>query len=434
MLCDLWIEGILGFLLDDLKIITVNIKFVILGFLCFFKSFSQERDLHYFIEKAQNNSPLITDFNNQIKSATLDSLLNKANYKFQVAGNLNANYAPVISGFGYDTALSNGQSVSGLISINQKIIGKKLQNSQSNAFRLVKEAVVLNQKIAIKDLNKAITTQYISTFRNEEQITYNQKIISLLKQELSILKKLTQNAIYKQTDYLIFNAAVKQQELVLLQLKQQCQDDLAVLNYLAGETDTTFVHLKRPDIVLQNSIKEGKSIFLKQFEVDSLKLDNQNKLIDNAYRPSLSLLADAGYSSTFAYQAYKNLGFSIGLGMSIPIYDGNQKALQHQKTDAALAINLAYQSNFKRQYKQQVLMLTQRLNQVDDMEKQLLSQLPISEALIEANRKLLLSGDAQITDYVIAIGNLITVKNNIAQNISNKLQIINEINYWSFIE
>ena len=79
-------------------------------------------------------------------------------------------------------------------------------------------------------------------------------------------------------------------------------------------------------------------------------------------------------------------------------------------------------------------MLNQRLKQVDDIEKQLQSQLIISDALIEANKKLLLSGDAQITDYVIAIGNFITIKNTISQNKSNKLQIINEINYWSFNE
>ena len=36
---------------------------------------------------------------------------------------------------------------------------------------------------------------------------------------MAILKKLTQNAIYKQTDYLIFNATVKQQELVTFAIK-----------------------------------------------------------------------------------------------------------------------------------------------------------------------------------------------------------------------
>ena len=59
------------------------------------------------------------------------------------------------------------------------------------------------------------------------------------------------------------------------------------------------------------------------------------------------------------------------------------------------------------------------------------TQLQIVDALIEANKKLLLTGDAQITDFVIAIGNVITINNTISQNKINTLQLINEINYWS---
>jgi outer membrane protein TolC len=413
---------------------SMKLKICLIFVLLTIKSFSQEKDLRYFIEKAQTNSPLITDFNNQIKSASIDSLLNKSSYKPQITGNLNANYAPVINGYGYDTALSNGQWVSGLISVNQKILGSNQINSQSETFKLLKEGLVLSKKIAEKDLNKLIVSQYITASGSSEQIVYNQKMVTLLKNEVTILKKLTQNSIYKQTDYLIFNATVKQQELILLQLKQQYQNDLALLNYLSGDTDTTFVQLKIPDISLRNSKNDDKTTFVKQFEVDSLKLQNQNKLIDNLYKPSLSLLGDAGYNSSFAYQAYKNFGFSVGLGLSIPIYDGNQKKLQHQKNDFAIATNLAYKTNFKKKYTQQILILNLKLKQAEAIKEQLESQLTISEALIEANKKLLLTGDAQITDYVIAINNLISIKNNISQNNNNKLQIINEINYWSFNE
>jgi outer membrane protein TolC len=395
------------------------------------KSFSQEKDLSFYIEKAQTNSPLIKDLSNQIKSNVLDSLLNRANYKPQITGNLNANYAPTLNGFGYDTAITNGQVVSGLVGVNQKIIGKGIVNSQAETIKLMKDGLILNKSIALKDLNKAIISQYITTSGSLDQMDYNQKMVSLLKNGTDVLKKLTQNSIYKQTDYLLFLSTVKQQELQVLLLKQQYQNDLSLLNYLSGETDTTFVKLKKPDVVLKSIQKEDKIVFLKQFEVDSLKIKNQNKLIDNNYKPSLSLLADAGYLSSFTYQGYKNVGLSVGLGLSIPIYDGNQKSLQHQKNETALATNLAYKNNFNKQYQQQLLMLNQKLKQAIATENQLQSQLQIADALIEADKKLLLSGDAQITDFVIAIGNVISINNTISQNKINKLQIINEINYWS---
>ncbi|MFM9989250.1 TolC family protein [Flavobacterium sp.] len=395
------------------------------------KSFSQEKDLRFYIEKAQTNSPLLKDLSNQIKLNTIDSLINKATYKSQITANLNANYAPNYNGFGYDTALSNGQSVSGLVGINKKIIGKNIINSQAETFKIFKEGLILNKKIALKDLNKVIISQYIAASGNQEQIIYNQKILALLKNEAQILKKLTQNSIYKQTDYLIFLSTLKQQEFQLLNFKQQYQNDLGLLNYLSGETDTTFVNLKNPEITLRNIQKQDKIIFLKQFETDSLKIANQNKLIDNIYKPSFSLLGDVGYLSSFASQGYKNFGFSVGFGLSIPIYDGGQKSLQHQKNEMALATNLAYKANFNKQYEQQLLMLNQKLKQAIETENQLQSQLQIADVLIEADKKLLLTGDAQITDFVIAIGNVIAINNSISQNKINKLQLINEINYWS---
>lgn len=395
------------------------------------KSFSQEKDLRFYMEKAQTNSPLLKDLSNQIKSNVIDSLLNKANYKPQISGNLYANYAPIIKGYGYDSAITNGQSVSGLVGVNQKIIGKGIINSQAESYQLLKEALVLNKKIASKDVSRLITAQYITASGSAEQIGYNQKMATLLKDEATILKKLTQNSIYKQTDYLVFLTTTRQQELQVLQFKQQYQNDLGMLKYLSGETDTTFVNLKKPDIALKTIQSDNKSVFVKQFEVDSLKIINQNKLIDNAYKPSLSLLGDAGYFSSLTYNASKNIGFSVGLGLSIPIYDGNQKSLQHQKNETALTTNLAYKANFNKQYQQQLLMLHQKLKQAVEIENQLQSQLQIVDTLIEANKKLLLTGDAQITDFVIAIGNVITINNSISQNKINKLQLINEINYWS---
>ena len=412
----------------------MKLKLLIMFFLVFIQSYSQEKDLNYFLEKAQTNSPLLSDLKNQIQSASLDSLLFRATRKPQVSANLLANYAPFIADFGYDTALSNNHTVSGLVGVNQRILGKNQVNSQAATFQLIKESLVLNKKIAVKDLNKSIIAQYISASASAEQITYNQKMLLLLKQEAFLLKKLTQNSIYKQTDYLTFSATVQQQELSLLRLKQQNQNDLAMLNYLSGETDTTSIHLKKPEIAIQSIQNSDQIVFLKQFEIDRLKLENQNKLIDNAYKPTLSLLGDAGYWSSFADTAYKNLGFSFGFGLSVPIYDGNQKTLQHQKTETALATNLAYKNNFNKQYALQLSMLNQKLVQSKTIEKQLQSQLLIAEALIEANKKLLPSGDAQITEFVIALSNLMNIKNAISQNNSDKLLLINDINYWSFNE
>ncbi len=407
--------------------IIFSLLFVIIGY----KSYSQERDLNYFIAKAEKNSPILIDYSNQILTATLDSLINIAYRKPQVSGTMFGNYSPVINDLGYDTTLSNGQTFSGLVGVNQKIIGKYRSSIQSQTFKIVKDGLISNKRIALKDIKKEIVTHYISAFSTAEQIENNSKTYILLKEESLILKKLTQNSVYKQTDFLLFSAAVKQQELALLQLKQQYQNDLGLLNYLTGENDTTFVKLIKPEVKLLNNIKAEKSIFLRTFEIDSLKLQNQKSLINLNYKPNFSLLGDAGYMSTFTNLPHKNFGVSLGFGLSIPIYDGNQRSLQFQKIAAALLTNSAYKNNFSKQYQQQLLILNQQLKQVIEIEAQLNSQLSIAETLIEAHKKLLVTGDAQITEFVIAINNLITIKNSISQNNINKLQLINQINYWN---
>jgi len=395
------------------------------------KSFSQERDLFFYTEKAKTNSPLLIDLSNQIKLNSLDSLLNKSQYKPQLAASINANIAPNLNNYGYDNAITNSQSVAGLIGVNKRIIGKGQINSQAESFTLIKESLSLNKKITVKELNRIITSQYIMAIGSAAQIKSNKKMLTLLTDEAQVLKKLTQNAIYKQTDYLIFLSSLKQQELQVMQLKNQYQNDVGVLNYLCGNADTTFISLKIPDISIQNIPKIDKSIFFKQFENDSLRILNQSRLIDNRYKPSLSLLSDVGYLSSFYSEGHKNFGFSVGLSLSVPIYDGDQRSLSHKKNTIALATTAAYKNNFNRQYNQQLLQLYQKLEQTNQIEKQLQSQLSVSEALIEADKKLLLTGDAQITDFVIAIANIISINNNISQNKVNKLLVINEINYWS---
>jgi hypothetical protein len=58
-------------------------------------------------------------------------------------------------------------------------------------------------------------------------------------------------------------------------------------------------------------------------------------------------------------------------------------------------------------------------------------QVTYIETLIEANGKLLETGDIKMTDYVLALNNYITAKNLVVQNMISRYQVINQINYWN---
>jgi hypothetical protein len=256
-------------------------------------------------------------------------------------------------------------------------------------------------------------------------------MLSLLKGEEAILKKLTEKSVYKQTDYLSFLVTVQQQELLIKQIENQYQNDFATLNYIAGLTDTAYTLLEAPPVSTEVLPELQETVFYQQFKVDSLKIKNNDEQIDFSYKPKLSLFADGGYNSSFAITPYKNFGVSGGVALVVPIYDGRQRKMLHQKNTIAEQTRKNYEDFFSNQYSQQIEQLKQQLLLSQQLIEQTTTQISYSEGLIKAQQQQLVTGDVRIADYIIAIGNYLNAKNIITQNRISKLQIINQINYWN---
>src|SRR5579871_7034143 len=90
---------------------------------------AQDKSLDYYVNEALHNSPLLKDYNNQSRSNLIDSLRIRASYKPQVGGNSTNSYAPVINGWGYDNAITNGANISELVGVTQSLVSRQnLQN------------------------------------------------------------------------------------------------------------------------------------------------------------------------------------------------------------------------------------------------------------------------------------------------------------------
>ena len=174
-----------------------------------------------------------------------------------------------------------------------------------------------------------------------------------------------------------------------------------------------------------------ETIFYNQFKIDSLKIKTNDKQIDYSYKPRVSVFADGGYNSSFAITPYKNFGLSAGVALTVPIYDGKQRKMQHQKNAIAEQNRSTYQDFFSTQYSQQIAQLNQQLLLTQQLVEQTDTQIKYAEGLIKAQRQQLITGDVRIADYIIAIGNYLNAKNIVTQNTINKFQIINQINYWN---
>ncbi len=394
-------------------------------------AFTQTHSLEYYLHQALANSPLLKDYQYQVQSSQIDSQRIRAGYRPQVTGNSVNSYAPVIGGFGYDYAITNGGLLSALISVNKTLVGQKNLSTQLESIQINNQSISNASKISEQDLKRSITSQYITAYGDLQQLNFSKEIYELLSKEEVILKALTQNNVYRQTDYLTFLVTLQQQALTLKQIRIQFQNDYGTLNYLAGINDTSMAALDEPGINLAPLPDFYQSIFYRKFEIDSLKLMNEKALIGFSYKPRVNLFADGGFNSSFTYKGYKNFGTSFGLSLSVPIYDGKQKQMQYHKLSIAEMVRVKYKEFFSRQYIQQLAQLHQQLSSTEELLVQINDQIRYAETLITAHGRLLQTGDAKISDYIIALNTYLNAKNLLTQNNITRLQIMNQINYWN---
>ncbi|MFI5131321.1 MAG: TolC family protein [Chitinophagales bacterium] len=392
---------------------------------------AQRNNLDYFVSQAIANSPLLKDYNNQVLAFALDSQILRAALKPQVNGISNNYYAPIINGYGYDEVITNGQQISALIQVSKSFLSSKTIASQIASLQVQSQTIVNNVKISEQDVVKTITDQYIVTYGEQLQLDYNNDINNLLKKEDSLLKILTQNNVYRQTDYLSFVVTLQQQLLTTSQLEVQYNFDYAALNYLAGIVDTVTSRLEDPQINSKAFGDFTTSIFYRQFVLDSLKLTNDRMLVELTYRPKINAYADGGYNSSLTFVPYKNFGASIGLNLTIPIYDGKQKKLQYSKIDLQERTRIYKRDFFIQQRNQQQLQLMQQLNATNRLIDQINKQIKYTETLITVNEKLLATGDIRLTDFILSLNNYFAARNLVTQNYISRLKIINQLNYWS---
>ncbi len=393
--------------------------------------FSQNNTLDYFLRRALENSPLLNDYRNQMQTAGVDSEIIRAGYRTQVTGTSVNTYAPIINGYGYDQAISNGGNFSTLVGVNKALISKRRLNTEFDSLRLLNQGILNTSKITEQDLKKSVTSQYITTYGDRQQLNFHRDIYALLQKEERLLKGLTEKNVYRQTDYLAFLVTLQQEGLQEKQLEIQFQIDFGTLNYLCGIMDADTAALEEPPVRLQPLPEISSSAFFLQYQLDSLRLRNTRDLIEYNYKPRASLYADGGFSSTLAYQPYKNFGTSFGFMVTVPIYDGHQRKMQYRKLDIAERTRRGYKDFFTSQYRQQIAQLSRQLKATEELIGQIDDQIKYSETLITVNGRLLETGDAKISDYILALNNYLNAKNLLTQNNITRFQIINQINYWN---
>jgi outer membrane protein TolC len=391
--------------------------------------FNQTHNLNYYIKAGIENSPLLRDYNNQINSALVDSLLIRASKMPQVEAKSQLLYAPAYKNFGYDEVVTDGGNYTGVVGVTQSILNRKEINNKYNSVNLQRQTAVNATRISVAELRKMITGQYLAAFSDFNELTFNKSFLALTNKESEIVHQFVLQGLCKQTDYLTLQLEIQSQEILISQISSQYLKDLKQLNQLCGLRDTGLFELILPGLVVEGSPDINKSPFFLQYKLDSLRIENEKTAIDVKYLLKMNWFADAGFLTSTPWNFYTHFGYSAGISLNIPIYDGHQKNHEKQKLFLAENTRSAYQTNFRNQYSQQIEQLFDELISLRKLSTQLEKQLSTSEQLAGALRGQLEAGIIQMTEYINAIRNLRNINKSLSDNQIRIQQVINELNY-----
>lgn len=390
---------------------------------------AQAQQLEYFINQGLSNSPLLKDYQNQLGMSETDSLLVKAGQKPQVNSNSQVMVAPYNNKLGYDAAITNGGNYASVVDVSQYIFnGKSLKNKYEN-IALQNQALRNTTKISGHDLVKTITGQYLTALADYYEVDNLRAYFELLNQQKGILKQLVSQAIYKQSDYLALKIESQTAEISFNQAQSQYLTDVSLLKQLCGIADTAQLIPQMPIIVTTQNIAIEKSPLFLQYAIDSLKLINEQQSINLRYRPKINWFADAGLMTSTPATFYHNFGYSVGLNMSFPIFDGHQRKLEYQKISIRGNTRSNYKNYFTNQYFKQVEQLNAELQTTRKNIAILKLQESSTQELIKLLKVQLNSGNTTITELLNAMKNLLSVTHNIHQSQLKEFGIINELNY-----
>jgi outer membrane protein TolC len=390
----------------------------------------QVRDLSYYLDQGFSNNPSLHDYRNQVLINHADSQLLEAKQKPYLEGIGQLMYAPVFGTVGYDEAITNGALFQTQVRISQPILNRKIKESEYNRIGIQGKTLQNSAALAAMQLKHDITGQYILACADFDILQFNKETEKLLQAEQAMLRQLVDKGFQSQAAYMSFLLELQGLERQVKETAIQYNKDIYTLNASCGIMDTSIISLSSPSIQTETGFKTGENPFLQQFYFDSLRIANSKILMENHYRPSINWVADAGILSSQYTTIAKNMGFSFGLNLGIPIFDWHQKKIQSEQIAIEEDTRLHYKNYFFFQHQQDLSRLRNELKEIEESIKLFTQQKNLTDQMVQSAHQMLDVGTMPITDYLLMIRNYRELGSSLNQARYRKLQLINELNYF----
>lgn len=390
----------------------------------------QKINLEYYIDQANQNSPSLKDFKNQQQIALYENEKIKVSYNLPyIYGQAQWMEAPLINGTGYDEAITNGGLYSAVGSVNYQLFHKPFLEATLAQSNIASTQAEWSGEYFSHGLEKDVSDLYIDCLADQQNIANIREQIRILDQQYSLSQSLAGSGILKSSDVILLSIEISKQQSMLQDLEIQLRRDLSSLNQLCGIQDTMIYEFEMPDFK-KNTIPPGKSVFMRQYTLDSLQNRNQQEVYNLKYKPQVSAFADAGIQATSPEQPAKYFGFSIGLNLSIPLFDGHQKDINEKQIRIKLNTIEEYKNYFKVQHQQQLSKYKREIEISREKINIIQDQLDEYKKLMNLYKINLRTGDISVTDFLVTFRNYVDTRQNLNNAIRDQNHSINAYNYW----
>jgi len=409
---------------------------------------ARQQDLYFYLEQAKTNSPLINKSKNENKIAVLDlqqirSILLKPEVNI-VSGVL---FAPIVSHDnnsnrfewvskgaedynGYDLASTDGGQYQALVSVKQPLLTGSKYQSYAKKADITGQINNNNIALTIHELEQVVGYQYILCIKSKMQTDNSLLLMKELDDQLKIMQKLVEHAIYKQTDLMLLQIEIQNYKADYKMFQADYMTNLYDLNLICGINDTSKVDLQDINFTL----KPGNIVssnFLTAYKLDSLNIMADQVINELKYKPQVDLLADAGLNAVYK-PAFNRLGFSTGITLIWNIFDGNQRNIQREKSTINLQIIEFEKKTFMTQND---IGKNKILNQINAVNQRIISneqQTDQYNKLYNVYSMELSQGEVSVMDYKNLLKDIAAKKQEIILLKMERQLLINTYNYLNY--
>ncbi len=419
----------------------------ILSFLIFIffisKNLLAQNNLDYYLNKAFENSPLLKEIKNSEKYNELEYERNiaetnslksnvTANYLFAPYFNNNGNILsvnPDKNAIGYDIGITNGGLYSAQLNFTKNIFTNGIISGLNTQYKLEQERTNYNLSFERRNIAKQITDQYLAAYKSLSIYNLSKDLINNLENQLRLTENLVENGFAKSTDFLLLKIEFKNQRIAENENFQQYISDLFKLNSVCGIRDSNIVYIDSVSLNISD-IKTNFN-FLEQYNLDSLKIVNQQYLFETKYDPKVELFFNTGLNAVELDGIQRKFGLSAGINFQIPILDGGQKNITRQQNRISLNSISEYKAYTQLNIENQKRISLTKISDMRNNLKAIVSQTDDYKKLISISLGELKNGDITMIEYLTILKNYIDLRKTKIEKEINILAEINNFNYWN---